>query len=84
MQRFSRSWSLGSSSSSPPSQSRSAVCRRQDVSTHYLSRAKLQEFLERRFPRHPGLDFHIRLSHDVWTFDAPEEVTQEELEAIAE
>ncbi|KAL2847366.1 hypothetical protein BJX68DRAFT_268233 [Aspergillus pseudodeflectus] len=56
------------------------MCRRQDASAHYLTRAKLQDFLEQRFPRHPGLNFHIRLYEDVWSFDAPEEVTQDELE----
>ncbi|KAL3451556.1 hypothetical protein BJX65DRAFT_220831 [Aspergillus insuetus] len=87
MPRFSRtwSWSRSSLSSSPPSQSSSSTMyRRQDVSAHYLTRAKLQDFLEERFPRHPGLNFHIRLYEDVWSFDAPEEVTQEELERISE
>ncbi|KAL4862468.1 hypothetical protein BDV12DRAFT_203011 [Aspergillus spectabilis] len=78
------------------------MCRRQDVSAHYLAREKLQSLLERKFPRHPGLNFHIRvggfrpmsanaallmpalawsqLCENVWSFDAPEEVSEEELE----
>ncbi|KAL2833171.1 hypothetical protein BJY01DRAFT_253589 [Aspergillus pseudoustus] len=56
------------------------MCPRQDAPAHYLTRTKLQHFLEQRFPSHPGLNFHIRLYEDVWSFDAPEEVTQEELE----
>ncbi|KAL2809087.1 hypothetical protein BJX63DRAFT_371962 [Aspergillus granulosus] len=84
MSRFGRtwSWSRSSLSSSPPSQS-STMCRRQDASDRYLTRARLQDFLAQRFPNHPGLNFHIRLYEDVWTFDAPEEVTQEELERIS-
>ncbi|KAL4775883.1 hypothetical protein BDW60DRAFT_176996 [Aspergillus nidulans var. acristatus] len=83
MSRFGRTGSWRSIiSSSPPSTSAtpSSMCRRQDASAHYLTRTKLQGFLERRFPTHPGLNFHIRLYEDVWSFDAPEEVTEEELE----
>ncbi|KAL3469719.1 hypothetical protein BJX99DRAFT_240770 [Aspergillus californicus] len=83
MRRLTRSWTGRSSSlsSSPPT---STMCRRQNVSAHYLTRASLQEFLEKKFTDHPSLDFHIRLFEDVWSFDAPKEVTQEELEDIAE
>ncbi|KKK13987.1 hypothetical protein ARAM_000213 [Aspergillus rambellii] len=76
-----RPWSFRSlSSSSPPTQPHPPVCRRQDAAGHYLTRTKLQAFLAQRFPRHPRLDFHIRLYEDVWSFDAPEEVTEAELE----
>ncbi|KAL4876501.1 hypothetical protein BJY04DRAFT_222982 [Aspergillus karnatakaensis] len=56
------------------------MCPRQDVSAHYLTREKLQNYLERKFPDHPGLNFHIKLCENVWSFDAPEELTEDELE----
>lgn len=36
--------------------------RRQDTSARYIKREKLQRLLERLFPRHPTLNFHIRVS----------------------
>ncbi|OJJ07208.1 hypothetical protein ASPVEDRAFT_88462 [Aspergillus versicolor CBS 583.65] len=82
MSFFERTLSFASSlSSSPPSQpSSGTMCRRQDTDAHYLTRAKLQRLLENKFPNHPGKDFHIRLFQNVWSFDAPEEVTQAELQ----
>ncbi|KAL4960021.1 uncharacterized protein BDV14DRAFT_183506 [Aspergillus stella-maris] len=85
MPRFTRTWSIKSLSSSPPSgSSNPTMCRRQDAPAHYLTRASLQGFLQRKFPDHPGQNFHIRLYEDVWSFDAPEEVTEDELETIAQ
>ncbi|KAL2867245.1 uncharacterized protein BJX67DRAFT_108737 [Aspergillus lucknowensis] len=81
MPRFSRTWSIRSLSSSPPSQPPSTM-RRQDAPARYIVRWKLQELLEGRFPDHPGLNFHIRLSDDVWSFDAPEEVTEVNLKSL--
>ncbi|KAF7627657.1 hypothetical protein AFLA_003034 [Aspergillus flavus NRRL3357] len=62
------------SNSSPPPRT-----RRQDAAGNYLRREKLQALLERLFPDHPGLNFHIRLDDEIWSFDAPREVTRQEL-----
>ncbi|KAE8413046.1 hypothetical protein BDV36DRAFT_300313 [Aspergillus pseudocaelatus] len=81
------------SNPSPPPET-----RRQDAASNYLRREKLQALLERLFPDHPGLNFHIRvrnfqgfkgiylvtlslvkLDDEIWSFDAPREVTRQEL-----
>ncbi|OJJ46049.1 hypothetical protein ASPZODRAFT_133013 [Penicilliopsis zonata CBS 506.65] len=35
--------------------------RRQYVAARYVNRSRLQALLERLFPYHPGLNFHIRV-----------------------
>jgi hypothetical protein len=80
----SRSWSFASQSSTVTPSPR-MYTRRQEAHRRYLTRHGLQDLLERLFPNHPNLDFHIRLEEsEVWSFDAPREVTQEELQEAFE
>ncbi|OCL04850.1 hypothetical protein AOQ84DRAFT_109286 [Glonium stellatum] len=50
--------------------------RRQDAPARYISRKKLQALLERLFPNHKDKNFHIRIDNEIWSFDAPEEVSE--------
>ncbi|KAE8382720.1 hypothetical protein BDV26DRAFT_223795 [Aspergillus bertholletiae] len=70
---------LSWASTSPPTTSSRTETRRQDAAGNYLRRERLQALLERLFPDHPELDFHIRLDDEIWSFDAPREVTRQEL-----
>jgi hypothetical protein len=36
--------------------------RRQEAAKRYLTSEKLQTFLEKKFPKHPKLNFHIQVS----------------------
>jgi hypothetical protein len=56
----SRSWSFASQSSTVTPSPR-MYTRRQEAHRRYLTRHGLQDLLERLFPNHPNLDFHIRV-----------------------
>ncbi|KAA8645039.1 hypothetical protein EYZ11_004616 [Aspergillus tanneri] len=57
---------------------------RQATPARYLRREKLQHLLERLFPTHPDLNFHIRVDEDIWSFDAPHKVSEEQLKEASE
>ncbi|KAE8146667.1 hypothetical protein BDV25DRAFT_162075 [Aspergillus avenaceus] len=57
---------------------------RQEIAHRYLHRNNLQALLEKLFPDHPGLNFHIKSEEDKWLFDAPRPVTESELKEVSD
>ncbi|KAB8227118.1 uncharacterized protein BDW43DRAFT_294844 [Aspergillus alliaceus] len=74
-----RSWASNFSQPATVNSSARAPTQRQIAPNRYLQRPNLQALLERLFPDHPDLDFHIRCDEEIWSFDAPREVTAREL-----